>query len=501
VQAEVLYQRGVPPQATYTFKHALLQEAAYQALVRSTRQHYHQRTAQVVTKRFPDLAETQPELLAHHCTEAGLAEQAVGYWQRAGERSNARSAYVEAVAHCTKGLEVLRTLPDTPARAQHELDMQIALGQALASTKGQASPETGHAFTRARELCHQVGGSPQLCDILTELIVFYHNRGELQIACELAEECLPLAQCQHDPARLLRAHAALGHSLYWLGELVPACAHLEQALALAASKQERTLTQHALSGVTCLSFVAYLLWRLGYPAQALKRSHEAFTLVQELSHAYTRTRVLYYAATLYGLRREWSSAQERAEAALALATEQGFAQWVGLAMTARGRALAVQGHYEEGIAQMRQGLAAWQATGAVIGLSGRLAGLAEAYGGIGQTEEGLRLLAEALAHVDHTGERDWEAEVYRLKGELLLQQATPDIPQAEACFQQALAVARRRQAKSWELRAAMSLSRLWQRQGKRDEARELLAPIYGWFIEGFDTADLQEARALLDELE
>ena len=238
---------------------------------------------------------------------------------------------------------------------------------------------------------------------------------------------------------------------------------------------------------------------LGYPDQALKRSHEAFTLVQELSHAYTRTRALVYAADLYGLRREWSTVQELAEEALVLATEQGFAQWVGPGTFLQGRALAAQGQYEAGIAQMQQGLAAIRATGEAI-RPGTFGLLAEAYGRIGQAEDGLRLLGEALTAMHNTGERLYEAALYCIQGVLLLRQTVPDASRAEACFQQALAIARRQQAKSWELRAATSLARLWQHEGKRAEAHALLAPIYGWFTEGFDTADLQEAKALLEAL-
>jgi predicted ATPase len=294
----------------------------------------------------------------------------------------------------------------------------------------------------------------------------------------------------------------MGLLLYHLGELVPARGHLEQALALAGPRQDRALTFHAGEDrrVYCLGYVAWVLWHLGYPSQAMTRSHEMLTCAQELSHTYSLTRALYYAGGLHKRRREWSTTQERAEAGLAFMTEQGFGQSMGVVTFDRGAALAAQGQGEEGIAQMHQGLTAIGATGQGFGLSARLAQLAEAYGNSGQAEEGLHLLAEALAHVGYTGERHWEAEVYRLKGELLLQQAVPDTPQAEACFQQALAVARRQQAKSWELRAALSLSRLWQQQGKRAEARELLAPVYSWFTEGFDTLDLQEAKALLEDL-
>jgi predicted ATPase len=498
--AEFLYETRPSPDHAYTFTHALTRQVAYDTLLTRTRQRYHQRTAQVLAERFPDLAETQPELLAQHYAEAGLAEEAVGYWQRAGERSRARSADVEAVAHLTRGLDALRTLPDTPARAQRELDMQLMLGRAFAVVKGFAAPETGHAYDRARELCQQLGDPARLFAVLVGLREFYLNRGELHTARELAEACLPLAQRQHDAAPLMRAHFGLGSILYYLGELVPAWTHLEQAIALYTPQQDRALIGQAPLGVPCFARAALTLWRLGYPDQALARSAEMLTLAQELSDAYNLARALVYAADVHHLRREWCTAQEQAAASLALSTEQAFVHWVGPGTFWRGWALAAQGQGEEGVAQMQQGMAARQATGNMLSRAEYLALLAEADGRIGQAEAGLCLLAEALAVMDQTGARHDEPELYRIKGELLLRQAVPDELQAEACFQQALAVARRRQAKSWELRAAISLGRLWQRQGQRVEALELLALIYGWFTEGFDTADLREAKALLEEL-
>jgi class 3 adenylate cyclase/predicted ATPase len=502
VEAELLYQRGILPQATYIFKHALIQDTAYQSLLKSTRQHYHQRIAQVLETRFSELIETQPELLAQHYTEAGLAAPAVGYWQQAGERSNVRSAYVEAVAHLTKGLEMLRTLPDTPARAQHELDMQLMLGQALRVTKGDGVLEVGHAFARARELCRQVGDTPQLLRVLGGLVAFYQRRGEIQTARELVEQRLTLAQDQQDPVFLIGVHVDMGLLLFFLGELASAQAHLAQAIALCAPQEDHALALRYSPDpmVLCLGFVALTLSVLGYPDQALTRSHEMLTRAQAASHTFTLARALHLAAVLHRFQREGAAAQERAEAALALMTEQGFGHYVGQATFTRGWALAAQGQREVGMAQMHQGLAAMRVTGTRVALSAYLVPLAEAYEHSGQAEEGLRLLAEALAHVDHTGERYWEAEIYRLKGELLLPQAPPHTSQAEDCFQHALAIARRQQAKSWELRAAMSLARLWQRQGKRDAARQVLAEVYDWFTEGFDTADLQEARALLEAL-
>jgi predicted ATPase len=315
----------------------------------------------------------------------------------------------------------------------------------------------------------------------------------MQTARQYGEHTLALAQRLQAPALLASAHFSLGISLYNLGELTSAYAHFEQGMTLADAQCD------SQGGARCRISAALALWDLGYPDQALQRSHEALTLTQSLD-LYNVYFALQRVGTVYELRREVQAAHARFEAALALATEQGFVEWVPITMNQWGGTLAAQGHYEEGIAQMRQGIAALQATQTRMTLPGLLARLAEAYGNSGQAEVGLGVLAEALAVVDTTGERLGEARLYWLKGELLLRQGAPDAPRAEACFQQALAIARRQQAKSWELRVAISLSRLWQHHGKRDDARALLAPIYGWFTEGFDTADLQDAKALLEEL-
>ncbi len=520
VEAELVYQRGLLPQANYLFKHALIQDTAYQSLLKSKRQQLHQQIAQVLEEQFPETKETQPELLAHHSTEAGLVEQAIPYWQRAGERATQRSADLEAISHLTKGLELLKTLPDTPERAQQELLLQAALSPALMATKGWAAPEVGIAYARARELCQQVGETPQLFPVLYGLCGFYTNRAELLTARELGEQLLILAGSIQDPALLMEAHFALGQTLFWLGEFTLAREHGEQGVTLYNPQQHRS---HAFlygqdPGVACLSYAALALWHLGYPDQALKRIYNALTLAQELSHSYSLAVALVIAAMLHQFRREGPAAQERAEAAIALASEQGFPYLLARGTVLRGWALAEQGRGQGGIVQIRQGLAAWWATGAEVFRLYFLTLLAEAYGKVGQAEEGLTLLAEALAAVDNSGERFYEAELYRLKGELSLQSRQvktsqdksavtnpqPPIPnpqaEAEACFRKAIEIARRQQAKSLELRAVMSLSRLWQQQGKKVEARQMLTEIYGWFTEGFDTADLKEARALLEEL-
>jgi TOMM system kinase/cyclase fusion protein len=511
VEAEFLYQRGVPPQATYLFKHALIQEAAYQSLLRSTRQQYHQHIAQVVEGHFPELCATEPELLAHHYTAAGLSAQAIPYWQRAGQRALERSANLEAVAHLTQGLELLATLPDTPQRAQQELAMQTTLGPALVATKGFAAPEVLHAYARARELCQQVGETPQRFQVLRGLWYFYLIRSELRTARELGEHLLTLAQQVGDPVLRVEAHYALGLTLNYLGEFAAAQHHLEQGIALYDPQQHQT---HAFRygqdpGVACRAYGAVTLWWLGYPEQALRRSHEAVTLARELAHPVSLGFALFLTSWVPQFRREGQRTQERAEAAIALATEHGLPVFGAGGTIFRGWALtqrdaepgAGQGSGEEGIVQLQQGMAAWRATGAEALRPYYLALLAEATGKGGQVEAGLHLLAEALAVANDTGECRWDAELHRLKGELLLARPGEHHAEAESCFCQALDIARQQQAKSLELRAAMSLSRLWQQQGKRQEAYDLLAPIYGWFTEGFDTADLREAKALLDQLQ
>jgi predicted ATPase/class 3 adenylate cyclase len=501
VEAEFLYQRGVPPQTTYVFKHALIQETAYQSLLKSAQQRYHRRIAQVLEERFPETCETQPELVAHHYTEAGLHAQAVPYWQRAGQQARQRSANLEAVQHLTKGLGLLATLPETSARAQQELDLQVALGPALIATKGPAAPEVEQTYARARALCQQVGETPQLFPTLRGLWRFYLGREALPTARELGEQLYRLAQHEAATTPRLEAHDALGNTLFYLGEYAAARTHLEQGVALTDPTAQRAMVlRHDVApGVRCLAYAANALWCLGYPAQAVQRSQEALALAQELDHPYSLAAAHHHAAYLHQRRREAPVVQVQAEALLTLANAQRFPLWIGHGTCWRGWALAMQGQDEVGLEQMHQGMMAVMATGQTHTRQIHLMLLAEAAEHAGQVEAGLGWLAETLAAFEASGRGDLLAEAYRLQGTLLLRQGVANATQAEARFQQALALAHRQQAKSWELRAAVSLCRLWQQQGKWDQARELLAPIYGWFTEGFDTADLQEAKALLDE--
>lgn len=502
VVAELLYQRGRPPRATYMFKHALIQDAAYQSLLKSHRQQVHRQVAQVLETQFPETVATQPELVAQHYTEAGLTEQAIPYWQRAGQQALQRSANPEAVRHLTTGLALLATLPETSARAQQELTLQLVLGPALMAAKGGGAPEVEQTYARARALCQQIGDTPQLFPTLRGLWRFYHARGALLTARELGEQLVRLAERAADPTRRLEAHDALGQTLSQMGEYTTARTHLEQGIALTdpVAQQALVLRHGEAPGVRCLVHAARTLWCLGYPVQAVRRSQEALALAQELAHPYSLVGAQHCAATLHYRRRDVPAVQAQADAILILATAQEFPLFVGHGTSWRGWALAMQGEGEAGLTQLRQSLAAIVALEYELARPLYLILLAEATGHVGQVEEGLCRLAEAQTVLEANGQGDLLAEASRLQGTLLLRQAVPDAVQAEACFQQALAIARRQQAKSWELRAATSLSRLWQQQGKRAEARELLAPIYSWFTEGFDTVDLQEARVLLEEL-
>jgi predicted ATPase len=397
-------------------------------------------------------------------------------------------------------------LPDTTARTHHELLLRTHLGPALMAVKGYAAPEVEHTYARARALCEQVEESPQLFPVLRGLYTYYIARADYQTVRLLVERLLTVAQLAQDTALLLEAHRALGLTLFYVGEFAAARHHLEQSFSL--YDRQRHHAQAFLygqdSGVVCLAFTALTLWVLGYPAQALAQSRQALALARDLSHPLSQALALDLAAGLQQFRREVQSVQEQADALVALATEHRFPFWRGTGTVKQGWARVEQGDGEAGIEAMQQGLAAVQATGTSLVRPSNLARLAEAYLRVNRLNDGLQTVSEALREVQKSGEQYYEAELYRLQGELLLQAAggrQTAALQAEACFQQALAIARRQQARAWELRAAMSLSRLWQQQGKRQAAREVLAAVYGWFTEGFDTSDLQEAQAQLVALQ
>ena len=382
------------------------------------------------------------------------------------------------------------------------MTLHIALGAALQIAKGHAAPEVEHAYTQARALCQQVGETPDLAPVLYGLYRFYAVRLQLHTARELGETLLRLAQGAYDPGLAVIAHNALGVTWLYLGALPAARQHLEEGIACYTPDQRRTPAFRIGQdpGVACHVHAARTLWLLGYPAQALAHLHDALAWAQELSHPYSLAWARCMAAFVYQFRRDVPAVHEQAEAALTLSTEGGFTQWAAVGTIFRGWVLAMQGRGEEGMTQVHQAIAAWRATGAALSVPYFCTLRAEVSAHLGHTADGLQALAEAHTLVEQQEERWWEAEICRLRGVLLLRQ--PGTPQAEAetCFRQALDGARRQEAKSLELRAAMSLAQLWQQQGQRTEAHALLAPVYSWFTEGFDTADLQEAKTLLDAL-
>ena len=501
----------------YSFRHALYHEVVYGQLAEVRRVQFHRRIAERKEAAYGERVGEIAAELAMHFERGRDLTRAVQYLGKAGKTAIRRSAHQEAIAHLTKGLDLLATFPETPERAQQELQLRLALIESLRATKGYGAPEVERACTRTRELCQQGGEPRQLLVALWGLSGFYLTRAELQTARELGEQLLHLAHSTQEPTLLQAAHLVLGQPLFHFGELALAHAHLEQSTVFYDRRTHHSAVQNMRDpGVVSLCYEAWNLWFLGYAEQARKRIHDAFSLAQELARPFDLALALSYAAALHWFRREPQAAQEQAEAAIRLSTEQGFPFWGAMGTLLRGWALAMRGQEEDGIVQIHQGLATWRAIGVVLGQPGFLAMLAEAQSAAGQAEEGLHTLAEAFALVAKTGERYYEVELYRLRGELTLAQSkvqglkskVTDLkslapnPQgeAEAYFLKAIDIARCQEAKSLELRAVMSLSRLWQQQDKVAEARELLQDLYDWFTEGFDAKDVQDAAALLHEL-
>jgi class 3 adenylate cyclase/predicted ATPase len=517
VEAELLYQRGIPPNARYFFKHTLIQETAYESLLKSKRREYHQKIAEVLEYSFPETVETQPELLAHHYTEGGLMEKAIPLWHKSGQRAIERSANVESISHLTKGLELLKTLPETPTRTQQELALQITLSVPLTVTKGYGAPDVGRVFTRARYLCFQTGETAKQVPVLRGLAQFYRVKGELQAARELATELLTLAERLQNPSYLLEGHLALGEILFWLGDLSMALDHIKQGFTLYSPQEHRS---HAFvyvqdPGMVCCGYAAWTMSLMGYADRAVSKSHEAMTLAKEHSHPYSVAIAHVFSSFLHQFRRESNPTKEHADKLIELSAEHGFRQWLALGTIMRGWALINQRVVGKAIQDIVNGIAARRDRGSEIALTYFLALLADSYNKFGNVDAAITVLAEALDIAHKNGERFYEAELYRLKGEFLLQKAEggrqkfelnnsslaiPANEEAENCFHEAIEVARRQNAKSLELRAVMSMCRLLQKQGKKQEAQQMLAEIYSWFTEGFDTRDLTEAKALLEEL-
>jgi predicted ATPase/DNA-binding winged helix-turn-helix (wHTH) protein len=488
--------------ARYGFLHALYQEVLYHRVAPARRVELHRRLGARGEAAYGERAAEIAAELALHFERGRDSGRAIRYLRQAAETASRRCGYREAIGHLTRGLELLQTLPDNAERRRQELDFQLALGPAWMAIKGYASLEVGETYTRAQALCQQVGEVPQRFSVLYGLWMCNFVRAEHPRTGALGEQLLDLAQSLQDSALLLEAHMAQGAGLLNVGELNAARSHLEQGIALYNPEQH---CSHAFlygqdPGVACLSDCSIALWLLGYPEQALKRGQEALTLAQECAHPFSLAFALFFAAWLQQFCREWQATKERAEITITLSTEQGFVIWLEMGTILRGRALAEQGQETEGMAQIHQGLLAFSTIGVGLLRPHFLGLLAEVYEKAGRIEEGLAVLAEALAAVNKSEERMYEAELYRFKGELLWALCEENQAEAESCYHQAMDIARGQSAKSLELRAVMSLSRLLQKQGKDKEARELLAEIYDWFTEGFDTVDLRAARTLLEAL-
>jgi tetratricopeptide (TPR) repeat protein len=500
VSAELIFRRGTPPDAEYTFKHALVQDAAYSTLLRGRRQQLHARIAETLELQFPEIVVTEPALLVLHCAEASLNEKAVGYWLKAGQQALARSAMREAVTQLTRGLEVLTCLPEDRARKQHELNLRLALGPALIATRGWAASVTGETYARALELCEQLDEQHDLSSVLYGQFVYQNLRGAVRLAHEQAVALWRLGEIRSDVMLIHLGRFCVGYNHLCLGEFIQARAHLEQGLALFDPSHRSALC--ALTGfdthVATQVHLSRALRRLGYLDQARERQEAAVVEARQLAHAFTLAWTLALCLTSERGELFADARLALAEELLALSTEHGFLHLKAYGATHRGWCLSMTGRAADGIAQLTEGLAALRSTNSVLTLPQNLMLLAEVYAEAREPAEGLKHLAEATGIMDLTEQRDFEAELYRVRGELLA--ATDDRVAAEESYHAALAVARRQRAKYWELRAATSLARLWRDQGKRTEARDLLAPIYNWFTEEFDTPDLKEAKALLDLL-
>ena len=498
VAAELVFRRGTPPDRRYIFKHALVQDAAYQSLLKSRRQQLHARIAQMLAQHFPD---TAPELLAYHLTEAQQYEEAVPKWLAAGQAATARSAYAEAAANLRRGLDVVGRLADPTRRVHEEIRLQNALGFALIA-RGPA-PDVAEAYERARSLCKQVDLPRELFTALFGLWFFNNMRLDLEATAKFSNELLAMVEEESDSDLVLEAHHAAWSTGWPRGELEKSLAHTAAGINLYRREAHHPLANVYAGhdpGVCCRYSHGLVSWLLGFPDRAAERVEEALALARELKHPLTRAVALAFASFVRQFRREPKSVREFGRQTFTHCTEHGFRFYAPQGVVLEGWALAAEGQIHDGIEQVREGLASLRAMGAYARRSYFLGLLAEVSLCAGECEKGLEAISEGLALVRTNGERWWQAEPHRLQGELLLAHTANGQTQACSCFERALDISRQQKARSLELRAATSLARLRAKQSKRAEARDLLAPVYGWFTEGYDTADLKDAKALLDEL-
>jgi class 3 adenylate cyclase/predicted ATPase len=510
VTAGLLFRQGVPPHVTYLFKHALVQDAAYGTLLREPRRALHARIVETLDNQFADIAESRPELLARHATEAGQIEKAAYLWGKAGQRSLDRSALVEAAAQISQAINQITVLPATPALRSEDIKLQVALITPLIHVKGYAAPETKAAAEKARLLIQRaeaLGETP-----VDQLLLFsalygfwvanYVAFDDGDVVRELAAEFMMLAEKQGATVPLLIGHRVMGISLVWTGQIAEGRRHLDQAVSLYRPAEHRpfaTRFGHD-AGVAGLVYRAFALWFLGHPKAALEDADSAVKNAREIGQAATLMYALSNAACSHIYCGNYEAATAMVQELLPLAQEKGAAYWTAFGLINQGRLWALTGGVSNAVSTLTAGIAAFRSTGANLWVPFFLSQLAQAYAELGQFEEASRCIGEAIDAVETRKERWCEADITRIAGEITLISPERDAVKAEAYFERALSVARQQQAKSWELRAARSMARLWRDQGKPQQARELLAPVYGWFTEGFDTLDLKEAKALLDEL-
>jgi class 3 adenylate cyclase/predicted ATPase len=508
VAAGLLFQQGTPPNATYLFKHALVQDAAYGTLLRKPRRTLHACIAETLEGQFADIAERQPELLARHCTEAGLVEKAADLWGKAGQRSLERSALVEATEQLKRALAQIAALPATPALRREQIKLQVALITPLMHVKGYAAPETKAAAERARLLIEQaeaLGEPPEdpllLFSVLhsfwtTSFVAF--NGDALR---DLAGQFLALAEKQRATVPLMIGHRIMGSVLH-TGDLVEGRAHLDRAIALYDPAEHRPLATRFGQDVrvATLSYRSWALWMLGYPAAALADTRQSLEEARGIGQAATLMYALVHASLTHIQCGDYPAASAEADELVALADEKGALFWKALGMSVQGCILALTGKAADAVHMITSGITALRSTGSTLWMPWRLSYLAKAYAERGQFDDAWRCIDEGMMAVEATRERWHEADIHRMAGEIALLSPQPDAAKAEAHFERALAVARAQQAKSWELRATMSMARLWRDQGKRQQGRDRLAAIHGWFTEGFDTLDLKQAKTLLDAL-
>ncbi|HEY6344059.1 MAG TPA: adenylate/guanylate cyclase domain-containing protein [Bryobacteraceae bacterium] len=501
VSSGLLQQHGTPPQEVFVFKHSLVRDTAYQSLLRRTRQQYHRRIAEALEGRFREIVETRPELLAYHHMAAGNALSAIPYWQSAGDQAIARAAFAEAIGHLSEGLRLGETLGQGPLRDRLELALQSSLGIALQADRGYAAPEVDRAYQRARELCVRLGDSAQLISVLRGQQLFYHVRADFEAGRQIARQLLEAAERNGNAEHRLEAHLALGLNALYRGEFPDSRAHLETSIALyeAGGGSFSSFEYLGHSVAMCHSYLARALWFMGHIDDASRHSLAALDLARSFGIPMTITQASAMHGLLFHVRRDARAALEWAKKTGAYAREHGFPYWSSLAAVLEAWAIWDLGDREQGLAQYSQSLEAYVATGAKIGFSWLLTLLGDMLARSGQIEEGLARLEEASAHIQATGERYCASEVERLKGELLIMRGPAAYEAAEACFQDALKIARGQEAKSWELRAGNGLARLFVVQGRNAAAVSLLDPVYAAFREAPDDPDVREARRLVEQ--